>query len=195
MSTDTIILHASIAKDFKHHLSQFLNTTFPTSSPAPILVTPAGVDKNKKLRSNALSSGASVIHGDPDAKEDSDTRLRPLVLSGLKSDMDLYGTESFGPSVSVIEVSSEKEAIKIANDTEYGLSASVWTKDLVRGLRVAKRIESGAVHINGMTVHDEPALPHGGVKKSGFGRFNADAGLEEFLRTKTVTWFEEDDDE
>lgn len=62
--------------------------------------------------------------------------------------------------------------------------------DLAAGLRFARGIESGAVHINGMTVHDEPNLPHGGVKSSGWGRFNGSAGLEEFLVSKTVTWVE-----
>jgi acyl-CoA reductase-like NAD-dependent aldehyde dehydrogenase len=64
-------------------------------------------------------------------------------------------------------VENKDEAIKIANDTEYGLSSAVFTKDLARGLRLVKRTESGAVHINAMSVHDEPGLPHGGVKSSG----------------------------
>ena len=114
--------------------------------------------------------------------------MRPIVIEGITKDMDLYYTESFGPTVSLFSFEDEDEAIDMANDTEYGLSAAVFTESLTTGLRVAKRIESGAVHINGMSVHDEPALPHGGVKKSGWGRFNASFGLEEFLRCKTVTW-------
>jgi len=106
----------------------------------------------------------------------------------VKKDMDLYYTESFGPTVTLLSVSSDEEALKIANDTEYGLSGAVFTKDLTRGLSLAKRIESGAIHINSMSVHDEPTLPHGGMKKSGFGRFNANAGLDEFVRTKTITF-------
>jgi acyl-CoA reductase-like NAD-dependent aldehyde dehydrogenase len=75
--------------------------------------------------------------------------------------------------VSFVEVDDEQEAIKVAGRTEYGLSSLVFTKDLARCLRIAKKIESGAVHINSMSVHDEPALPHGGVKVSGWGRFGA----------------------
>ncbi|OQN95135.1 hypothetical protein B0A48_18812, partial [Cryoendolithus antarcticus] len=80
--------------------------------------------------------------------------------------MDIYHTESFGPTVSVIVVRSDEEAIKIAKDTDYGLSAAVFTEDLRRGLIIAKRIKSGAVQINSMSVHDESALPHGRYKKS-----------------------------
>ena len=88
--------------------------------------------------------------------------MMPVVVVGTKKEMDLYYTESFGPTVSVMPVNSEEEALELANDTEYGLSSAVFTKDLGRALRIAKGIESGAVHVNGMTVHDETALPHGG---------------------------------
>ncbi|KAK7430150.1 hypothetical protein QQZ08_003335 [Neonectria magnoliae] len=94
--------------------------------------------------------------------------------------MDLYKTESFGPTVSILEIETEEEAIRLANDTEYGLSSALFTSDLRRGLRIAREIETGAVHINNMTVHDESALPHGGAKSSGYGRFNASSGLSEW---------------
>jgi acyl-CoA reductase-like NAD-dependent aldehyde dehydrogenase len=116
--------------------------------------------------------------------------MRPIVVGGVNKDMELYYTESFGPSVSVISVESEEEAVAIANDTEYGLSSAVFTENLARGLRIARQIESGAVHINAMTVHDESNLPHGGAKMSGWGRFNGSWGIEEFLRIKTVTYQE-----
>jgi len=147
-----------------------------------------GVDKNKKLLQDATSKGAKLVYGDMDAKENSATRMRPIIVGDVKKDMDLYYTESFGPTVTLLSVSNDEEALAIANDTEYGLSGAVFTKDLARGLRLAKKIESGAIHINSMSVHDEPTLPHGGMKKSGFGRFNANAGLDEFVRTKTITF-------
>ena len=165
-----------------------MDETFGAKTPAPILINAPPIAKNKKLVEDAVSKGASILHGNPAATEPSATRMRPIVVSNVTSEMDLYHTESFGPTVSLIPVSSEDEAIEIANDTEYGLSSAVFTEDLAAGLRVARRIETGAVHINNMSVHDEPALPHGGTKKSGFGRFNASAGIEEFLRLKTVTW-------
>lgn len=69
-----------------------------------------------------------------------------------------------------------------------GLASAVFTENLQRGLRIARQIETGAVHINSMSVHDEPSLPHGGAKKSGFGRFNGEEGLREWYRMKTITW-------
>jgi acyl-CoA reductase-like NAD-dependent aldehyde dehydrogenase len=110
--------------------------------------------------------------------------MRPVVIEGVKDGMDLYYTESFGPTVSLIIVDTDEEAIKIANDTDYGLASAVFTENLQRGLRIAKQIETGAVHINSMSVHDEPSLPHGGAKKSGFGRFNGEEGLKEWVRLK-----------
>jgi acyl-CoA reductase-like NAD-dependent aldehyde dehydrogenase len=90
--------------------------------------------------------------------------------------------------VPLYTINSDEEAIELANDTDYGLSAAIYTEDLRWGLRLAKKIKSGAVHINGMSVHDETALPYGGFKKSAYGRFNGLEGLEEWVQTKTITW-------
>ncbi|MCJ1291708.1 hypothetical protein MMC34_003253 [Xylographa carneopallida] len=189
MATERIIVHSSIADAFATHLSKAIANIFPASGPAPVLVSPAGVKKNHALVSDALAKGAHLAVGSlPDAPSPSSTRMRPLVVSHVTPAMDLYRTESFGPTVSLFVVDSDAEAVVLANDTEYGLTCAVFTEDLRRGLEVARGVESGAVHINSMTIHDEPALPHGGVKMSGFGRFNAAQGLEEFLRSKTVTW-------
>ncbi|EOD46582.1 hypothetical protein GTA08_BOTSDO11740 [Neofusicoccum parvum] len=197
MSTERILVHKSLTDKFRPALQGFLKNFQPDHGPSPVLVQSPAVDKNRRLVEDALSKGAKVIHGDhtaeekhPDTGEISKTRLRPIVVEGVKEGMDLYYEESFGPSVSLIEVESEEEAIRIANDTDYGLTSAVFTKDLARGLRVARKIESGAVHINSMSVHDEPTIPHGGVKKSGWGRFNAQWGIEEFMTTKTITFKE-----
>ena len=101
--------------------------------------------------------------------------------------MRIYDEESFGPVVSVIRVDGEAEAIRVANDTEYGLSAAVYTKDIGRGLRVAKQIESGICHINGPTVHDEAQMPFGGTKASGYGRFGGKAAIDEFTELRWIT--------
>ncbi|KAF1930509.1 salicylaldehyde dehydrogenase [Didymella exigua CBS 183.55] len=197
MSSERVLVHKSIKTQFLEAFKGATEGIFGGEVPAPVTVVPAAVDKNKKLISEAVSKGAKVVHGDhekdelhPETKEPSSTRMRPVIVDGVKKGMDMYYTESFGPSVSVIEFETEEEAIEIANDTEYGLSGAVFTENLGRGLRIAKQIESGAVHINSMTVHDEPALPHGGAKASGYGRFNGNWGIEEFLRTKTITYQE-----
>ncbi|KAF2029496.1 aldehyde dehydrogenase [Setomelanomma holmii] len=195
MSSERILVSKSIKADFIEAFKQSVEGIFGGDKPAPVVVASPAIERNKRLISEAVKAGASVVHGDhekdevhPETNETSATRMRPVIVDGVKKEMDLFYTESFGPSVSVIEISSDEEAVEIANDTDYGLSAAVFTKDLARGLRIAKQIESGAVHINSMTVHDEWTLPHGGAKASGFGRFNGNWGIEEFLRLKTITY-------
>ncbi|KAF1828702.1 salicylaldehyde dehydrogenase [Decorospora gaudefroyi] len=197
MSSERILVHKDIKPQFLEAFKGAVETIFDGGKPAPVLIAPPGVEKNKRLIADAVKKGANVAHGDhekeethPETNEKSDTRMRPIIVDGVTKDMDIFHTESFGPSVSVIEFSTDEEAIEIANDTDYGLSGAVFTENLGRGLRVAKQIESGAVHINSMTVHDEWTLPHGGAKASGFGRFNGHWGIEEFLRLKTITYKE-----
>lgn len=190
MSTERIIVQRSIAGQFRQLLAETAEKVFGQHAPAPVLVASAAVDKNKKLVTDALSKGATVLFGNPDSTEPNPYSMRPLIVDGVTKEMDLYATESFGPTVSLIEVDTEEEAVALANDTEYGLTSAVFTSNLFRGLRVARQIESGAVHINSLTIHDEPVLPHGGYKSSGVGRFGGTKGYEEFLQTKTVTWVE-----
>lgn len=188
MSTERILVHKNIKAAFHDKLNEAIQKIFPADKEAPVLLNAAAVTKNKALLANAKSKGASILFGDPEGSEKSATMMRPVVLGGVTPEMDIYKTESFGPTVSIIEIESEEQAIEIANDTEYGLSSAVFTEDLRRGLRLAKEIETGAVHINSMSPHDEPMLPHGGAKASGFGRFNATSGLHEWVYTKNVTW-------
>ena len=190
MSTERAIVEESVAMAFGEKLKEAVADMHPQSGEGAILINKAGVAKNKKLIKDAVGKGAKVLSGDVEHNDASETRMRPIVVSGVKKDMDLFYTESFGPTFSLFTVKDEDEAVELANDTEYGLSSSVFTRDLAKGLRIAKRIESGAVHINAMSVHDEAGLPHGGVKMSGFGRFNASEGIEEFLKKKTVTWMD-----
>ncbi|KAL2161525.1 hypothetical protein VTH06DRAFT_8087 [Thermothelomyces fergusii] len=188
MSTERILVHKKIRAEFEKKLVGAIDHIFGGQHDPLVLISSLGVAKNKKLIEDALGKGASLLYGDAGAQEASATRMRPVVVSGVRSDMDIYRTESFGPTVSLYEIETEEEALRIANDTEYGLSSAVFTEDLRRGLRFAKEIETGAVHINSMSVHDESALPHGGAKASGYGRFNAAQGLAEWVRTKTVTF-------
>jgi len=189
MSTERILVHKNVRAEFEKKLIGAIDHIFGgKDADAPVLITAAAAAKLKTLVSDAVSKGANLLYGDVAAEESTKTRIRPMVVSGVKEDMDLYMTETFGPHVSLFEIETEEEALRIANDTEYGLSSAVFTEDLRRGLRLAKEIETGAVHINSMTVHDESMLPHGGAKASGYGRFNASTGLNEWVRTKTVTF-------
>ncbi|TVY36032.1 Vanillin dehydrogenase [Lachnellula subtilissima] len=188
MSTERIIVHKAIAPAFSTALLATIGQVFPADGPAPVLISRAGAARTRTLVDDALSKGAKLLFGSIDAQEGSLTHIRPIVLEGVNSSMDICYQETFGPVVSFIVVENEEEAIKLANDTEYGLSSSVFTQNLETALRVARNIESGAIHINKMTIFDDPNVPHGGVKSSGFGRFNGDIGMNEFLKTKGVTW-------
>jgi acyl-CoA reductase-like NAD-dependent aldehyde dehydrogenase len=187
MATERIIIHEKVADAFKKILKTTVERLFHGK---PLnLVSKLPVQKNKQLLADALSKGAEILYGEPEFRDDV-ASMKPIVVDRVNPTMDIYHTESFGPSVSVFTVRSDEEAIAIANDTPYGLASAVYTEDLKRGLRIARAIETGAVHINSMSVHDEAALPHGGVKNSGFGRFNCREGLEEWVYTKVVTWKE-----
>lgn len=148
MSTERILVHSSIVEPFSQALKTAVARLYPEKDPALILIVPSAVQRNKKLISQAISKGASALVGNPDVEESSNTRMRPIILKDVKPDMDLYYQESFGPSTSLITFESEEEAIKIANDTEYGLSSAVFTVDLTAGFRVAKQIETGYVYIS-----------------------------------------------
>lgn len=189
MSTERIIVHESILSEFRTALKGAIDRLSSIIG-VPQLISAQQVEKNKGLISDALEKGAKALHSHTQHTEESTTLMAPVIIEGVKPGMDLYYTESFGPTVSLIAVSSDEEALRIANDTEYGLSASIFTRDLRKALRMARKIETGAVHINSMTIHDEAALPHGGVKSSGFGRFNGVRGLEEWIWTRVVTYDE-----
>ena len=136
-----------------------------------------------ELIEDARAKGAEVLTGG-----DADGNLiTPTVLANVTPEMRIYEEESFGPVVTIVPVSSTEEAIETANDTEYGLSAAVFSEDVDQAMEVARRIESGICHINSSTVHDEPQMPFGGVKASGWGRFGGKAALEEFTELRWMT--------
>jgi succinate-semialdehyde dehydrogenase/glutarate-semialdehyde dehydrogenase len=109
----------------------------------------------------------------------------PTVLSDVKKGMPVYEQETFGPVSAVIPVADTEEAIQVANDSSFGLGGSVWSRDIKKAEAVARRIESGAVFVNGMTKSD-PRLPFGGIKRSGYGRELSHYGIKEFVNIKTI---------
>lgn len=133
----------SIADQFRAKLAETAEKLFGKDAPALVLVNAAAVSKNKKLVADAVSRGAKVLFGDVAASETIDTNMRPIIVDSVTKDMDLYATESFGPTVSLMVADTEEGAVALANDTDYGLTAAVFTSNLFRGLRVAKQIESG----------------------------------------------------
>ncbi len=115
--------------------------------------------------------------------------LPPTVVTDVTPDMRVAREEVFGPIAPILVVANEDEAVALANDSDFGLGGSVWTRDLARGRRVARRIESGAVFVNHFTKSD-PRMPFGGVKKSGLGRELARFGLHEFVNIKGINVYE-----
>jgi benzaldehyde dehydrogenase (NAD) len=135
------------------------------------------------LIDDALAKGATLLVG---GKADS-VHMPATVLDHVTSAMMIYHDESFGPIVAIIRAQDEAAAIRIANDSDYGLSAAVFTRDTARGLRVARQIKSGMCHINGPTVHDEAQMPFGGIGASGHGRFGGKAGIDSFTELRWIT--------
>jgi len=132
---------------------------------------------------DAKTKGAEVVMGGTH-----DGRFyQPTVLTGVTPDMRIYREETFGPVVSIIPAQDSEEALAIANDTNYGLSAAVITNDLQKAFDLSLRLESGMVHINDCTISDEPHVPFGGVKDSGFGREGGRYSIEEMTEVKWIT--------
>ncbi|MFC3693996.1 aldehyde dehydrogenase family protein [Chenggangzhangella methanolivorans] len=132
---------------------------------------------------DATAKGAKVVAGGTYEGH----FFQPTVLTGVTPEMRIYHEESFGPVVSLIKVEDAEEALKVANDTEYGLSAALITNDMQKALDLSLRLESGMVHVNDTTISDEPHVPFGGVKNSGFGREGGRYSLEELTEVKWVT--------
>ena len=141
----------------------------------------AGVDEQVK---KSIALGAKVVIGGKRMERDG-YFFEPTILTGGKKGMPVVDEEVFGPVATIIVAKDEKDAIRIANDTPYGLGASLWTKNLVRAKRLIPQITSGSVFVNDM-VKSDPRLPFGGTKKSGYGRELSGFGLREFTNIKTV---------
>ena len=188
MSTERIIVVDAVADAFAAKFRDKV-ATMPVGDPrqgnTPLgaVVDARTVAHCKGLIDDAIAQGASQLVGGA-----ADGVLMPAhVIDKVTPAMKLFRDESFGPVVGIVRARDEAHAIALANDTEYGLSASVFTRDTARGLRVARQIKSGICHVNGPTVHDEPQMPFGGVKASGYGRFGGKAGIDSFTELRWVT--------
>ena len=188
MSTERIVVDRRVADEFAQKLAaraaslKVGDPRDPSTQIGP-LINAGALDRVSELVEDAVDKGAQILTGG----EADGLVYQPTVLRGVTPEMRIYKEESFGPSVSIIEVDGAEEAINVANDTEYGLSASIFSRDVARAEQLARRIQSGICHINDATVHDEPQVPFGGVKASGWGRFGGQWAAEEFTELRWIT--------
>jgi benzaldehyde dehydrogenase (NAD) len=187
MSTERIVVDEAVADEFVAKFAAKAKS-LPHGDPRGhvvlgSLVSQDAVTRNKELLDDAVARGAKLVAGG----EFSGSVVSATVLDRVTPAMRIYHEESFGPVKPVVRVRGIEEAIRVANDTEYGLSASVFGRDLGRALGVAKRIQSGICHINAPTVHDEAQMPFGGTKASGYGRFGGKAAIDAFTELRWVT--------
>jgi vanillin dehydrogenase len=192
ISTERIIVDQSVAEEFIARFADKVATleagdprtgTFPLGA----MISREAAIRVKGLVEDAVAKGATLVSG----FQLDDIVMQPTLLDGVNSAMRIYSEESFGPVAAVIRVNGIEEAISVANDSEFGLAASVFGKDSARALDVARQIDSGICHVNGPTVYDEPNMPFGGMKASGYGRFGGDAGVAEFTELRWISVHEE----
>jgi acyl-CoA reductase-like NAD-dependent aldehyde dehydrogenase len=188
MSTERIVVDQKVADRFLETFAAKARA-LPAGDPREgdvvlgSLVNQDAVAHVRALIDDALAKGAVLVAGG----EVAGTVMTATVLDAVTPAMRIYGEESFGPVVVVLRATDTDDAIRIANDTEYGLAAAVFGRDVARALEVAKRIESGICHINSSTVDDEAQMPFGGTKASGYGRFGGKAAIDEFTELRWIT--------
>jgi acyl-CoA reductase-like NAD-dependent aldehyde dehydrogenase len=189
MSTERFVVDEAIADEFVRRFAEraeALVASDPREAPGcvvgPMIDAGSGERLNHMLR-DAVSKGAVVVAGG----EASGAKMSATIVDHVKPGMIIYDEETFGPVTTIVRVNGDEEAIRVANDTEYGLSSAVFSNNLTRALAAASRIQAGCVHVNGATVQNEPQAPYGGMKNSCYGRFDGRAVIDEFTEIKWVT--------
>ena len=188
MSTDRVIVEKSIVEEFSKQLAGFAShlpvgdPALPTTFIGPV-ISDSQIQKIDAHVKDAVAKGAKLLTGGT-----YEGRLyQPTVLTNITRDMKIYYEETFGPVTSIIPANDEKEALEIANDTTYGLSAGVITKDLEKAIFLAEGLEAGMVHVNDGSIDADACCPFGGCKTSGQGREGGRYSIEELTEVKWVT--------
>jgi len=188
MSTERIVVDESVADAFVEKFrarADAIRAGDPRDPKCVLgaMITEQAAQRVKGLIDDAAMKGATLVTGG----RQEGVFVDPAILDNVSPAMRIYHEESFGPVASIIRVNGDDEAVSVANDTEYGLAAAVFSRDVGRALTIAQRLETGICHINSATIHDEPQMPFGGVKSSGYGRFGGKAGIDEFTELRWIT--------
>ena len=188
MSTRKIIVERSIAEEFTSRLAEKTKTLKagdPKEHDTIIgpLINEDALAMVKSRVEDAVAKGARLLAGG----EAVGSCFQATLVTDVPEDSDLARHETFGPVAAIEVVDSAEEAIARANATTYGLSSGILTSDTDRGLQLAQLLDAGIVHVNDQTVADEPQMPFGGVKDSGWGRFGGQAVIDEFTELRWVT--------
>ena len=189
MSTERFVVDESVADEFVEKFAARAATlaagdplTDATCVVGPMIREESGTRINA-LIDDALSKGAEMVVGE----HATGASMPATIIDRVRPEMSIYDKETFGPITTIVRVSGVEEAVRVANDTEYGLAAAVFGADTTRALQVAMRIQAGHVHVNGATVQNEAQAPYGGMKNSGYGRFDGRAVINEFTELKWIT--------
>ena len=186
ISAKRFIVDKRVKDEFTAHFLKNVNSLrqgdpfVETTTTGPLARVDLAEALEKQLKSS-ISQGARLLAGG----RGEGANFRPSLLDQVKPGMQAFDEETFGPLAAIVTVSSEEEAIEMANRSRYGLGSSVWTRDVERGERVARQIECGSVFINALMKSDA-RLPFGGVKKSGYGRELSEYGIKEFVNIKSI---------
>jgi acyl-CoA reductase-like NAD-dependent aldehyde dehydrogenase len=188
MSTERLIVDTKIADVFVEKLAKktaSLRAGDPSDKDSILgsLIDVSASQRIKELVDDALAKGAVLASGG----QIEGSIMQPTLLDRVGANMRLYREESFGPVAVVLRGDGDEDLLDLANDSEFGLSASIFSRDVSRALALAQRVQSGICHINGPTVHDEAQMPFGGVKSSGYGSFGTAASIEHFTQLRWIT--------
>lgn len=188
MSTERLVVDEQIADAFVDKLATKI-ASLPAGDPQDpasvlgSLVDRAAGERIKALIDDALGKGARLVCGG----QLDGSILQPTLLDRVDASMRLYREESFGPVAVVLRGTDDESLLALANDSEFGLSSAIFSRDTSRALALAQRVESGICHINGPTVHDEAQMPFGGVKSSGYGSFGSRTAIDQFTQLRWIT--------